>query len=86
VCQEVIVKSFKLPQQKRLVDALLDNIIQTASKADTSLLEDLFASLDARQTFVEDRIREFKHADRTIPDQPTLGCRNAGERVLERLA
>jgi hypothetical protein len=73
--KKLLFKSLSLPKQTRLTCALLHNIVQTASKQDVSVLENLFASLDGLQTLVEDRIRQIKLSGRTVPDPPTRGCR-----------
>jgi hypothetical protein len=73
--KKLLFRSLSLPTRKKLIGALLRDIVERAKKHDVSHLEDLFASVDLLQTSLEDRIRQLKLSGRTVPDPPTTGCR-----------
>ena len=52
--------------RKKLAISLMYDVVHNASKDDVVLLEDFFASVDAVQTFLEDRIRQMKFSGHKV--------------------
>jgi hypothetical protein len=73
--KSLLFKPLGFSGKKRLIVALLDDIIKTSTKHDVRFLECLFKSIDLLQTSLEDRIRQLKLTGRTVPDQPTKESR-----------